>query len=128
MTIVDDDPYLWLEDITSEQALDWVRQNSETTLAELSGERFERMRAEALEVADFSDRIPGVNGEVSPYTTSGLTPGTRGGYGGGPLSKSTAETRPTGMSSSTSTRWLPRRTRIGSGREPMSSNPSTRAR
>ena len=60
MTIVDDDPYLWLEDITSEQALDWVRQNSETTLAELSGERFERMRAEALEVADSSDRIPGV--------------------------------------------------------------------
>ena len=60
MTIVDDDPYLWLEDITSEQALDWVRQNSETTLAELSGARFERMRAEALEVADSSDRIPGV--------------------------------------------------------------------
>jgi len=60
VTIVDDDPYLWLEDITSEQALDRVRQNSETTLAELSGERFERMRAEALEVADFSDRIPGV--------------------------------------------------------------------
>ncbi len=57
---MDDDPYLWLEDITSEQALDWVRQNSETTLAELSGERFERMRAEALEVADSSDRIPGV--------------------------------------------------------------------
>ena len=60
MTIVDDDPYLWLEDITCEQALDWVRQYSETTLAELSGERFERMRAEALEVADSSDRIPGV--------------------------------------------------------------------
>ena len=57
---MDDDPYLWLEDITSEQALDWVRQNSETTLAELSGARFERMRAEALEVADSSDRIPGV--------------------------------------------------------------------
>ena len=36
VTIVDDDPYLWLEDITSEQALDRVRQNSETTLAELS--------------------------------------------------------------------------------------------
>ena len=33
---MDDDPYLWLEDITSEQALDRVRQNSETTLAELS--------------------------------------------------------------------------------------------
>ncbi|MGH3674379.1 MAG: prolyl oligopeptidase family serine peptidase, partial [Mycobacterium sp.] len=53
-----DDPYLWLEDITGEDALDWVRQHNEPTLAELSDERFEQMRTEALEVLDTDARIP----------------------------------------------------------------------
>jgi prolyl oligopeptidase len=52
------DPYLWLEDITGDDALDWVRRHNEPTLAELSGERFEQMRAEALEVLDTDARIP----------------------------------------------------------------------
>ena len=55
------DRYLWLEDLNGEQVFDWARQCSELTSAELSGERFERMRAEALEVADSGDRIPGVS-------------------------------------------------------------------
>jgi prolyl oligopeptidase len=55
-----DDPYLWLEVIDGEQALDWVGQRNKATLAELCGERFERMRAEALEVVDSDDRIPSV--------------------------------------------------------------------
>jgi prolyl oligopeptidase len=55
---VDDDPYLWLEDITGDDALDWVRRRNEPTLSELGGERFEQMRAEALEVLDTDARIP----------------------------------------------------------------------
>jgi prolyl oligopeptidase len=55
---VDDDPYLWLEDITGDDALDWVRKHNDPTLAELGGERFEQMRAEALEVLDTDARIP----------------------------------------------------------------------
>ena len=55
---VDDDPYLWLEDITGDDALDWVRKHNEPTLAELGGDRFEQMRAEALEVLDTDARIP----------------------------------------------------------------------
>jgi len=52
---------LWLEVIDGEQApLDWVGQRNKATLAELCGERFERMRAEALEVVDSDDRIPSV--------------------------------------------------------------------
>ncbi|HZN80129.1 MAG TPA: prolyl oligopeptidase family serine peptidase [Mycobacterium sp.] len=54
----DDDPYLWLEDITGDDALDWVRRHNEPTLAELGGDRFEQMRAEALEVLDTDARIP----------------------------------------------------------------------
>jgi prolyl oligopeptidase len=52
------DPYLWLEDITGDEALGWVREHNEPTLAELSDERFERMRAEALEVLDTDSRVP----------------------------------------------------------------------
>jgi prolyl oligopeptidase len=53
-----DDPFLWLEDVTGEGALDWVRQHNDPTLAELCGDRFERMRTEALEVLDTDARIP----------------------------------------------------------------------
>ncbi len=52
------DPHLWLEDITGEDALAWVRRRNEPALAELCGEEFEPMRAEALEVLDTDARIP----------------------------------------------------------------------
>ncbi|KUH82031.1 prolyl oligopeptidase family serine peptidase [Mycobacterium sp. IS-1556] len=53
-----DDPYLWLEEITGDAALDWVRKHNEPTLARFGGDRFEQMRAEALEVLDTDARIP----------------------------------------------------------------------
>jgi prolyl oligopeptidase len=55
---VDDDRYLWLEDITGDDALAWVRRHNEPTLAELGGERFETMREQALEILDTDARIP----------------------------------------------------------------------
>ena len=55
---VGDDPYLWLEDITGDDALDWVRKHNEPTLAKFGGDRFEQMRSEALEVLDTDARIP----------------------------------------------------------------------
>lgn len=58
MDPVSDDPYLWLEDITGDDALDWVRKHNEPTLAEFGGSRFEQMQAEALEVLDTDARIP----------------------------------------------------------------------
>ena len=53
-----DDPYLWLEDVAGDEALDWVRAQNEPTLAEFGGAQFERMRTEALEVLDTDARIP----------------------------------------------------------------------
>ncbi|MCV7244388.1 S9 family peptidase [Mycobacterium mantenii] len=53
-----EDPYLWLEDVTGDEALDWVRTRNEPTLARFRDENFERMRAEALEVLDTDARIP----------------------------------------------------------------------
>ena len=52
------DPYLWLEDITGDDALDWVRKHNDPTLTELGGDRFEQMRGEALEVLDTDARVP----------------------------------------------------------------------
>ncbi|ANN16458.1 prolyl oligopeptidase [Amycolatopsis orientalis] len=55
----DEDPYLWLEDVTGEEALDWVRARNAEALAELAGgERFTGIRDEVREVLDADDRIP----------------------------------------------------------------------
>jgi prolyl oligopeptidase len=53
-----DDPYLWLEEVTGAESLDWVRARNEPTLAKLCDERFEQMRTETLEVLDTDARIP----------------------------------------------------------------------
>ena len=54
-----DDPYLWLEAVTDETALSWVRaRNEESTKALADGERFTRVRDEARQVLDSDDRIP----------------------------------------------------------------------
>ncbi|BCO54189.1 MULTISPECIES: prolyl oligopeptidase family serine peptidase [Mycobacterium avium complex (MAC)] len=53
-----EDPYLWLEDVTGDEALDWVRARNEPTLARFRDTDFERMRTEALEVLDTDARIP----------------------------------------------------------------------
>jgi prolyl oligopeptidase len=52
------DPYLWLEEITSDEALSWVRAHNEPTLEQFCDADFETMRTEALEVLDTDARIP----------------------------------------------------------------------
>jgi len=58
MTSGSEDPYLWLEDVTADEALDWVRARNEPAKAEFCDDEFERMRTEALEVLDTDARIP----------------------------------------------------------------------
>ncbi|MEW2504939.1 prolyl oligopeptidase family serine peptidase [Amycolatopsis sp. NPDC047767] len=54
-----EDPYLWLEDVTGDEALDWVRtRNAETLDVLTSGERFAALRDEVREVLDAGGRIP----------------------------------------------------------------------
>ena len=53
------DPHQWLEDVTGERALSWVRQRNAETVTELTGgSRFEALRTEIREVLDSTDRIP----------------------------------------------------------------------
>jgi prolyl oligopeptidase len=54
-----DDPYLWLEEIEGERAIAWVREQNERSLGVLEGdERFAQLHADALAIANSSDRLP----------------------------------------------------------------------
>src|SRR5260370_2905098 len=62
-----EDPYEWLEDVTGEAQLDWVRARNAETLSELSGsQRFDDLREAIREVLDADDRIPFVT-RRGPY-------------------------------------------------------------
>ena len=63
----EEDPYLWLEDVTSEQALTWVRaQNSISTNELQSSPNFEPIRRRLLAILDSKEKIPYVEKE-GPY-------------------------------------------------------------
>jgi len=53
------DPYLWLEDISSDQALAWVRERNAAAEQEFAASpRFEPMREQMLKVLDSREKIP----------------------------------------------------------------------
>ncbi|MDT7749833.1 MAG: prolyl oligopeptidase, partial [Pseudonocardiales bacterium] len=53
------DPYLWLEEVTGDRPLEWVRARNAESLAELTtGERFTELRDGIREVLDSDERIP----------------------------------------------------------------------
>ncbi|MGA9872772.1 MAG: prolyl oligopeptidase family serine peptidase [Rhodococcus sp. (in: high G+C Gram-positive bacteria)] len=52
------DPYLWLEEVTDDKALDWVRTRNAATTAALAGEEFDDTEARIREVLDTDARIP----------------------------------------------------------------------
>ncbi|MFL0671540.1 MAG: prolyl oligopeptidase family protein [Erythrobacter sp.] len=53
------DPYIWLEQARSPEALDWVGKENTRTLAALESDpRFAQLKAEALAIFDSNDRIP----------------------------------------------------------------------
>ena len=53
------DPYLWLEEVEGERAMDWVRAHNAATLATLQGDpRYETLHQQALEIVQSRDRIP----------------------------------------------------------------------
>ncbi|PTY01580.1 S9 family peptidase [Verrucomicrobia bacterium LW23] len=56
------DPYLWLESIYDETALDWVRKRNDITLRELGGDpEFEALRSGLLSIYQSDARIPGIH-------------------------------------------------------------------
>ena len=58
----DSDPYLWLEDVTGDKALAWVREQNAVTTKELEADpNFESTRARLLSVYDSDERIPAIS-------------------------------------------------------------------
>lgn len=56
--MIDEDPYLWLEDVTGEAALAWVRERTAETVDQVASDPgFARLQAELREVLDARDRI-----------------------------------------------------------------------
>jgi prolyl oligopeptidase len=54
-----DDPYLWLEDVQGERALNWVRERNAASQKELTARpEYAPIRAQILEVLNSKDRIP----------------------------------------------------------------------
>lgn len=59
VAIAQDDPYIWLEEIEGEEALDWVRaQNAQSQNVLESDPRFEDLHTEALSVLTSNERLP----------------------------------------------------------------------
>lgn len=57
-----DDPYLWLEDVTGDRALSWVKQQNEVSTGELEASpHFEKIRSRLLSIMDSRERIPFVS-------------------------------------------------------------------
>src|SRR5690606_9088674 len=62
MTDTQDDPYLWLEDVEGEKALDWVRaRNAESEAAIASAPGFTQLRSDLRAILDSDARIPFVS-------------------------------------------------------------------
>jgi prolyl oligopeptidase len=54
-----DDPYLWLEDVSGQKALDWVKkQNAETAVALTRSAGFQELQARALKTLTSKERVP----------------------------------------------------------------------
>ena len=52
------DPYIWLEEVEGERALNWVREQNALTLSELHADpRFEQFEREALAIYEAQDRL-----------------------------------------------------------------------
>jgi prolyl oligopeptidase len=61
------DPYLWLEGVTDEKALDWVRERNAKAEAEIaSTPAFKTLETDLRAILDSEARIPGVQ-KIGPY-------------------------------------------------------------
>lgn len=59
---IEEDPYLWLEDVTGEKALEWVRARNAETQAHFDNDPgFTELRDDLLKILDSDERIPFVS-------------------------------------------------------------------
>ena len=57
-----DDPYIWLEDVSGQRAMDWVEAHNAKSQAVLEADpRYQQYYSEALAIAQAKDRVPTAN-------------------------------------------------------------------
>ena len=62
-----EDPYMWLEDVTGEKALEWVKaRNAESGKALAEAPGFAELKADLLKILDSKERIPDIS-KHGPY-------------------------------------------------------------
>src|SRR5215210_963110 len=62
------DPYQWLEDVTGEKALAWVKERNAKSTGELAqGPEFKALEGRLLKILDAKDRIPFIDKEGPWY-------------------------------------------------------------
>jgi prolyl oligopeptidase len=63
-----DDPYLWLEDVTGDKAIEWVKQRNAKSLATIEADpSFNTLREDLLAILDSDARIPFVSKQGDFY-------------------------------------------------------------
>jgi prolyl oligopeptidase len=63
-----EDPYVWLEEVEGDKALDWVRQRNAESAKQLEGDlAFRNLRDDLLAILDSDDKIPFVGKEGEYY-------------------------------------------------------------
>ena len=54
-----EDPYLWLEEVTGEKPLEWVKERNAESLAALAkSDRYRTLEKRLLSILDSKDKIP----------------------------------------------------------------------
>ena len=124
-----EDPYVWLEEVEGDKALDWVKQRNAESAKQLEGDlAFRALRDDLLAILDSDDKIPFVAKEGEFYYNFWKARKTRAASGAAPRWTNTASRSPSGKCCSTSTRSARRRKRTGSGKATTACVRSKRAR
>lgn len=63
----EEDPFVWLEDVTGENALNWVRQRNEKTQKKFENDPFRHLENDLLTILDSDERIPFVSKQGDFY-------------------------------------------------------------
>lgn len=65
---IEEDPYMWLEDVGGEKALEWVRARNAVSQKRIESDTgFEKLRSDLLEILDSNARIPFVSKQGEYY-------------------------------------------------------------
>jgi hypothetical protein len=119
-----EDKYIWLEDVNSPRAMDWVKSENARTAKVLEADpRFATTKPSRS--AKTPAASPSPASAATTYSISGTTRKTFAAFSAKPLSPTTPPPLRTGKPSSTSTPSISKKAKVGSSTAPPASIPAT---